>query len=208
MFFVLPLIGAAVGAVAGALVTHAAGEKDRQAAQQHRNVANELYANYSTLEKSYNELANKSKEQINGLERQLALAEADKDLLRLALRLQQVQLKLMLEIDKRPLQADLTQFKAAVFNTNQVLSLLNEPVITIPDDYFTHNMARAKKLEKKTSLTSCLQQPESVNTTQLNWMYLVCLDAGAVNYTKYLVKKKAKSCSNLRKRKTSKRYSS
>lgn len=61
MFFLLPLIGAAVGAVASAFVTHAAGEKDRQAGNHHRQVANELTEKYSALEKRYYEFSEKSK---------------------------------------------------------------------------------------------------------------------------------------------------
>ena len=40
-------IGAAVGAVAGAFVTHAIAESDRQAAKHHKAVANELCHKYA-----------------------------------------------------------------------------------------------------------------------------------------------------------------
>lgn len=206
MFFLLPLVGAAVGAVAGALVTHAAGEKDRQSAEQHKKVANQLADDYSKLQKRYNELADESKQQIDDFKRKLALAEVDKDLLRLALRLQQVHIKLMFEIDKRPSKAALTQFKAAVLDTNQILSQLHEQVIVIPDDYFTRNISRAKKLEKqekKTSLTSCLQQPEYANTTQP----VGCIWSAWIQEPSHSVKKKAKSCSKSKRRNTSERSS-
>jgi len=55
MFFLLPLVGAAVGAAVVALVTHASGKKDRQAAEHHRQVANDLTTKFSNLEKRYNE---------------------------------------------------------------------------------------------------------------------------------------------------------
>lgn len=195
MFFLLPLVGAAVGAVAGALVTHATGEKDRQSAEQHKKVANQLTDDYSKLQKRYNELADKSTKQIVDLKRKLALAEVDKDLLRLALRLQQEHIKLMFEIDKRPSKAALIQFKAAVLDINQVLSQLNEQVIVIPDDYFTRNMTRAKRLEKekKLILTARLQQPEFVDTTQ------------PVGYTQRDWIQEAESRSKSKRKKTSKR---
>lgn len=54
MIFIIPLVfgalGAAVGAVAGAFTAHAAGEKDRQAAKHHKQVANELTGKYANLE--------------------------------------------------------------------------------------------------------------------------------------------------------------
>jgi len=50
--FVFGALGLAVGAVTGAFATHAAGEKDRQAANHHKQVANELTNNYTNLEKN------------------------------------------------------------------------------------------------------------------------------------------------------------
>ena len=56
MIFMLPFlfgaVGLAVGAVAGALTTHAVGEKDRQAAKHHRQIANELTNKYTNLERN------------------------------------------------------------------------------------------------------------------------------------------------------------
>jgi gas vesicle protein len=78
MFFLLPLVGAAVGAAAGAFATHAASEKDRQAAKHHRQVANDLSNKYSNLEKRYNEYTEKSKQQIHDLTQQHALDEQRK----------------------------------------------------------------------------------------------------------------------------------
>jgi Ser/Thr protein kinase RdoA (MazF antagonist) len=120
MFFLLPLVGAA----AGAFATHAAGEKDRQAAKHHRQVANDLSVKYSNLEKKYNEYSEKSKQQINELTRQHALDEAEKDLLRLAIRLQQCLYTLMWDIDESPTQESLMEFEKAVLATNtEVLNL-------------------------------------------------------------------------------------
>lgn len=147
MFFLLPLVGIAVGAVAGACTTHAAGEKDRKAAEHHRKVANELTDKYSNLEKKYNEYAEESKADINDLTKQHALDEAEKDLLRLALRLQQSLYMLMCDIDARPTRQALVNFEEAVAATNQVLQELKEEPIQIPAKYFSRNLTRIKRRE-------------------------------------------------------------
>jgi plasmid segregation protein ParM len=146
MFFLLPLVGAAVGAAAGAFATHAAGEKDRQAAKHHRQVANDLSVKYSNLEKRYNEYSEKSKQQINELTRQHALDEAEKDLLRLAIRLQQCLYTLMWDIDESPTQESLIEFEKAVLATNTVLFELKEEFIQVPDKYFSRNLKRANEV--------------------------------------------------------------
>lgn len=145
MFFLLPLIGAAVGATVGAFASHAAGEKDRQAAKHHRQVANDLSTKYSNLEKLYNEYADKSKQQINDLTRQRALDEAEKDLLRLAIRLQQSLYTLMWNIDEQPTNKALVEFEKAVLTTNTVLLELKEEIIQVPDRYFSRNLERANE---------------------------------------------------------------
>ena len=154
MIFIIPLvfgaIGVAVGAVAGAFTVHATSEKDRQAAEHHREVANELTEKYSSLEKRYYELADESKRQISDLTRQHALDEVEKDCLRFALRLQQHLLLLMQDIDKKPSKAALKSFKDAVDVTNKVLDQLNEKSIFISSDYFIRNMIRARQLEQLT----------------------------------------------------------
>lgn len=140
MIFIIPLVfgalGAAVGAVAGAFTAHAAGEKDRQAAKHHRQVANELTDKYTNLEKKYYEFADESKKQINDLTRQHALDEVEKDCLRLAVRLQQHLISLMWEIDRESTADALNRFQAAVEQTNQVLEQLREELIIVPDDYY------------------------------------------------------------------------
>lgn len=148
MFFLLPLVGAAVGAAVGTLVTYAAGENDRQAAEHHRKVANDLSAKYSDFEKRYNEYSDKSKKQIDDLTQQCALDEAEKDLLHLAIRLQQSLYTLMWNIDEKPTSEGLRDFSVAVECTNKVLTALNEELICIPNKYFTRNFTRIKKREK------------------------------------------------------------
>lgn len=148
MFFLLPLVGAAVGAAVGALVTHASNEKDRQAAEHHRQVANDLTTKFSNLEKRYNEYSDKSKSQIDDLTKQHALDEADKDLLRLAIRLQQSLYVLMWDVDNKPTYGALINFEGAVAATNKVLSKLDEESIQIPKKYFSRNLTRVKRREK------------------------------------------------------------
>jgi hypothetical protein len=150
MFFLLPLVGAAVGAAVGALVTHAAGENDRQAAENHRKAANDLYTKYSDLEKRYNEYSDKSKKQIDDLTQQRALDEAEKDFLHLAIRLQQSLYTLMWNIDEKPTSEGLRDFSVAVKSTNKVLAALNEELICIPNKYFTRNFTRIKRREIRT----------------------------------------------------------
>jgi gas vesicle protein len=146
MFFLLPLVGVAVGAVTSAFITHASGEEDRQAAKHHKQVANDLSAKYSNLEKSYNEYADKSKQQINDLTLQHALDEAEKDLLRLAIRLQQCLYTLMWDIDHNPTRESLVEFEKAVLATNTVLFELKEEFIQVPDKYFFRNLERANEV--------------------------------------------------------------
>ena len=131
-------------------VTYAVGEKDKQAAKHHRKVANKVASKYSKLKNRYEELAEKNRKQIAELTCQLALSEAEKDLMRLAIRLQQRLIALMFQIDKRPSRATLNEFKLAVLSTNWALSKLNEETTTVPDNYLTCNLARAKKIENNT----------------------------------------------------------
>lgn len=141
--FLFGALGLAVGAVVGALTTHAAGESDRQAAKHHKAVANELVEKYANLKQKYYELADKSKKQIIGLTRQHALDEVEKDCLRLAVRLQQNLIYLMWDIDKDPTEAALKKFVNAVELTNNVLSKINEELICVPSDYYARNFIAA-----------------------------------------------------------------
>jgi gas vesicle protein len=160
MFFLFPLIGAAVGAVAGAYVAHAGGEKERQSSKHHREVANELSTKYSNLQKKYDELADTTKRQvkeqanlsqqyINDLTRINAQNEAEKDLLRLAIRLQQSLHNLMLDIDEQPTKESLLKFEQAVLATNTVLFKLKEELFEVPTTYFSRNSERAEAIEGK-----------------------------------------------------------
>ncbi|BAY85783.1 hypothetical protein NIES267_52840 [Calothrix parasitica NIES-267] len=147
--FIFGAIGAAVGAVAGTFVTHAIGESDRQAAKHHKAVANELCHKYAALEKRYNELADKSKQQIIDLTFQHALDEVEKDCLRLAVRLQQNLISLMWEIDREPTENALKKFVQAVELTNHVLNQVNEELISVPSDYYARNYIAACKQRLK-----------------------------------------------------------
>ncbi|MGP1385035.1 MAG: hypothetical protein ACTS2F_15845 [Thainema sp.] len=157
MFFLLPLAGAAVGAVAGALITHASGERHRQKAKYQEKIANELTNHYSELQNKYDELARISQDEIIGLTRQHAADEAEKDFLRLAVRLQQNLYSLMWDLDQNPTQETIEEFKNAVAITNQVLAELNEETIKVPPKYFSRNLGRAKAYK---SLASSVDKPK------------------------------------------------
>lgn len=145
MFFLLPLVGVAVGAAVGALVTHASSENDKQAAEHHRLVANDLTNKFSNLEKRYNEYVDKTKSQIDDLTRQHVLDEVEKDFLRIAIRLQQSLYMLMWDLDDKPTYDALIDFEKAVVATNEILSELNEEPIQIPNKYFSRNLIRVKR---------------------------------------------------------------
>ncbi|MBO1071480.1 MAG: hypothetical protein HEQ13_19895 [Dolichospermum sp. DEX189] len=150
MIFILPFVfgavGLAVGAVAGAFTSHAAGENDRQAAKYHRKVANELVEKYTNLQKQYYELADESQKQIHDLTRQIALGEIEKDCLRLAVRLQQSLISIMWSIDKEPTIDVLKQFVKAVDLTNNILCRINEELVNVPSDYYERNFTKAVKI--------------------------------------------------------------
>jgi gas vesicle protein len=160
MFFLFPLIGAAVGAVAGAYVAHAGGEKDRQSSKHHREVANKLTVDYLNLQKKYDGLENTAKKEakeqsnlyqqhIDDLTRINARNEEEKDLLRLAIRLQQSLHTLMFEIDEQPTKEALFKFEQAVLATNTVLFKLKEELFEVPIIYFSRNSERAEAIEGK-----------------------------------------------------------
>lgn len=151
MIFIIPFVvgalGVAVGAVAGAFTAHAAGEKDKQAAKYHRTVANQLVVDYAALDKKYNELSDKSKQQILELTRQHALDEVEKDCLRLAVRLQKNLFSLMWGIDREPTEDVLKNFMQAVELTNKVLLPLNEELIFVPADYYARHLITAERIK-------------------------------------------------------------
>jgi gas vesicle protein len=159
------LIGAAVGAVAGACIAYASDEDDRQSSKHHRQVANKLTTDYSSLQNKYhdladttqrhiNEQASLSQKRINDLTMINARNEEEKDLLRLTIRLQQSLYNLMLDIEKEPTKEALAKFEQAILATNTVLSKLNEELFQVSDTYFSHNLERAKKIEEEPSVQS------------------------------------------------------
>ena len=144
----LPLIigglCAAVGLAAGALSSHAAGEKDRQAVKHYEKINEELINSRDALEKRYYELSDTSKEQVSDLQLKLAQAELEKDALYLVVRLQNSLFLLMHAIDQEPSLEVLFNFREAVVKTNFVLTQLGEDIIPIPKDYFSRNLTRAR----------------------------------------------------------------
>ena len=154
------LIGAAVGAVAGACIAYASDEDDRQSSKHQRQVANRLTTDYSNLQKRYDNLADKATKQVQEqatldqqhiarLMRLNAQNEEEKDLLRLTIRLQQSLYNLMLDIEEEPSKESLTKFEQAILVTNTVLSKLNEELFQVSDTYFSHNLERVNKIEEE-----------------------------------------------------------
>ena len=154
------LIGAAVGAVAGACIAYASDEDDRQSSKHQRQVANRLTTDYSNLQKRYDNLADKATKQVQEqatldqqhiarLMRLNAQNEEEKDLLRLTIRLQQSLYNLMLDIEEEPSKESLTKFEQAILVTNTVLSKLNEELFQVSDTYFSHNLERVTKIEEE-----------------------------------------------------------
>lgn len=149
MIFIIPVLfgalGVAVGAVVGAMTTHAASEKDRQAAKQHRAVANALREKYSFLEKRYTELAENSQQQITDLLHQKALLVIENDCLRLALRLRDSLDELRSRIEQDPTEVALKEYCQAVEITNIVLLKLNEEQIYIPSEFYARILIKAER---------------------------------------------------------------
>ncbi len=159
------LIGAAVSAVAGACIAYASDEDYKRSSKHHRQVANKLTTDYSSLQNKYNNLADTtqrhikeqtsiSQERINDLTQLNARNEEEKDLLRLTIRLQQSLYNLMLDIEKEPSKESLAKFEQAILATNTVLSKLNEEPFQVSNTYFSHNLERARKIEEKRSVCS------------------------------------------------------
>jgi len=143
--FIMAGLGAAVGAVAGACFTHAAGEKDRQVAQYHRKVANKLTVNYSALEKRYQQLERESQREIKELTRIHARNEMEKDLLHLALQLQAHIIRLMHDVQLFPTIQALQELKQAVDCTNPILLKLQEEPVQFSYAYYVQVYEEAEK---------------------------------------------------------------
>jgi tetratricopeptide (TPR) repeat protein len=144
----LPLIMAvcgAAGAVAGAFITQAVNEKDRQAVKKYEKVNTELINKRNDLEKRYYQLSNSSKQQVSDLNLKLAQSELEKDALYLAIRLQNELIALMNTIDRNPCLEILVEFKKAVAFTNHVLKELGENLVPISQDYFSRSLIRVDR---------------------------------------------------------------
>lgn len=137
-------ICAAVGLAAGAIASHAASEKDREAAKHLETINTKLINSRDALQKRYYELSDDSKATVSGLERKLSQSELEKDVLFLVIRLQNSLVLLMHSIDRNPSFNVLFQFREAVIQTNGVLTQLGEDLIPIEKDYFSRNLTRAK----------------------------------------------------------------
>ncbi|ALB40190.1 MULTISPECIES: hypothetical protein [Nostocales] len=200
MIFILPFlvsaVSVAVGGFIGVLTTHTAGEKDRQAAKHHRQVANELVEKYANIKKQYYELADESQKQIDDLTRQIALGEIEKDCLRLALRLQQSLIYLMWEIDKEPTAEILNQFKLAVEQTNYVLYQLNEELIIVPSDYYQRISGVVPKPERRLP-----QRFSFINNPELEDIYNRIYNSGnrLLQYLNETRNRRIKECDIIKK---------
>ncbi len=145
MFFLLPLIGAAVGATIGAIIADDWAESDRAEARHHRQMENALTNKYSNLQKQYYEIADKSKELAEEQNKKLAAMSLENSYLDLALELSCSLFVLSQDISKNPSYESLIQFREAVQQTNQVLLKLNKQPICISQDYFTKNFAEIER---------------------------------------------------------------
>lgn len=141
MFFLLPLIGAAVGATIGAIIADDWAESDRAEARHHRQMENALTDKYSNLQKQYYEIADKSKELAEEQNKKLAAMSLDNSYLDLALELSCSLFVLSQDISKNPSYESLIQFREAIQQTNQVLLGLDKQPICIDQDYFIKNFA-------------------------------------------------------------------
>jgi tetratricopeptide (TPR) repeat protein len=144
----LPLIMVAIGAagaVAGAVTTHAANEKDRQAAKRYEKVNAELINSRDKLQQRYYELSDRSKKQINDLNLKLAESEMEKDLVYLALSLYHELMALREDIDINPSFEVLVEFHKAIVLTNYVLQQLDKRLVPVSQDYFSRTLTCINK---------------------------------------------------------------
>ena len=157
--FIIAGLGAAVGAVAGACFTYAAGEQDRQAATYHRKVANELTVNYSALEKRYQQLERESQREIIELTQIHARNEMENDCLRLALRLQAHIIRLMHDVQLFPTIQALQELKQAVDCTNPILLKLQEEPVQFSYTYYVQVYEEAEKINAARSPSLTIAPP-------------------------------------------------
>ncbi len=102
MFFLLPLIGAAVGATIGAIIADDWAESDRAEARHHRDMENALTSKYSSLQSKYNEIADESKALAEEQNKKLAQLALDNAHLDIALELSCSLVKLSQDISINP----------------------------------------------------------------------------------------------------------
>lgn len=152
MFFLLPLIGAAVGATIGAIIADDWAESDRAEARHHRDMENALTSKYSSLQSKYNEIADESKALAEEQNKKLAQLALDNAHLDIALELSCSLVKLSQDISINPTHESLSKLQEAIRQTNQVLFELDKQPIPISGRYFTNNLAaiEKKKLAGKT----------------------------------------------------------
>lgn len=152
MFFLLPLIGAAVGATIGAIIADDWAESDRAEARHHRDMENALTSKYSSLQSKYNEIADESKALAEEQNRKLAQLALDNAHLDIALELSCSLVTLSQDISINPTHESLSKLQEAIRQTNQVLFELDKPPIPISGKYFANNLAviERKKLVGKT----------------------------------------------------------
>ena len=171
----LPLIMAAIGAasaVAGAVTTHAANEKNRQAVKRYEKVNAELINSRDRLQKQYYELSDRSKQQINNLNLKLAESEMEKDLVYLALSLYHELMALREDIDINPSFEVLVEFHKAIILTNYVLKQLGRHLVPVSQDYFSrtlHRIDERNNLSKEQlfSFMAILMNPQQDTVTSL-----------------------------------------
>lgn len=153
MFFLLPLIGAAVGATIGAIIADDWAESDRAESRHHRDMENALTSKYSSLQNKYNELADESKELAKDQNKKLAQLALDNAHLDIALELSCSLVKLSQDISINPTHESLSKLQEAIRQTNQVLSELGKQPIAISGQYFTKNLAAIERKKKLTGKT-------------------------------------------------------
>jgi len=142
MFFLLPLIGAAVGATIGAIVVDDWAESDREAARHHGEIEN---AKYSDLQKQFYEVADTGKELAKEQNKKLAAMNLENSYLDIALELSCSLATLSQQISINPTYESLSKLKEAIEQTNKVLLKLDKQPISVSQDYSTKNFAVLEK---------------------------------------------------------------
>lgn len=171
--FVVTGLGAAVGAVLGAIAAQASREKDRQQVKHYEIVNTELIDKYNNLVKSYEQLSAHRDEETSELTAKLAHFEEEKKLFSLVIRLQNELIALMEGLEQNISGDILTAFEEAIAKTNVVLKALDLDLVSISPDY----LIRQKKRIEPASIV--VPEPElqlyplpQQNQTNLKKFYL------------------------------------